>query len=136
MCWPQIFGTDVNIFSWDFGMTEGHQDQKLFLYAYRGAMTADHPTFAAINPNRKEQRLVELEAMGLDTFSGGREMNEVKAALPDCEGKSEEEILKLPEYVQGFICNGKLEGGDPCGGYKWTKYACPRHKQTSWHPGL
>ena len=35
MCFEQIFGSDVDIFSWDFGMTDGSKNpQRMLHYAY------------------------------------------------------------------------------------------------------
>jgi hypothetical protein len=32
MCFDQVFGSDVDFFSWDYGMTDGRKDSLLFHY--------------------------------------------------------------------------------------------------------
>ena len=133
MCWPQIFGTDVDIFSWDYGMTDGRPLPKFIFYAYRGGIRPSQPTFVGINPAFKDKAILQLGEMGLDTFSF--EPKGLGYAVPDSLEKSPEEVEKLPEYIRWFKCGTKIEGGDEaCGKRKFTP-GCRRSKQTSWHPG-
>ena len=79
MCFPQIYGDDVDIFSWDFGMLEARDylSGRLLHYATRGFLSNTRlvPAFVAlqgINRARK-QMLEELH----DSFRGtlGNETN-------------------------------------------------------------
>jgi len=51
MCWKEIFGEDVDFFSWDYGMTDGGDSSKLLHYAYRGLITKGRPATMIIHYN-------------------------------------------------------------------------------------
>jgi hypothetical protein len=145
MCWEQIFGNDVDFFSWDFGMTDGRDGgMRAAHYGYRGGLSPGRPAFLVLHSGGRaalprETRVKKLEDLGMAAFiEEGQGQHEMREAIPESFGISEEEIKNLPEYVRNFKCDGKLENGDPyCGKEKFTKHTCPiRAKQTSWHPGM
>uniref|UniRef100_A0A7S4AII6 Uncharacterized protein n=1 Tax=Pseudo-nitzschia australis TaxID=44445 RepID=A0A7S4AII6_9STRA len=145
MCWEQIFGQDVDFFSWDYGMTDGNDPVKLFHYSYRGGVSKNRPAAMIIHYNGRAARnrlgaFQTLEEMGMPTFHANEEsMTTMRDAFPDSSGFSTiEEINTLPEYVRNYKCGTSIEKGDPyCGSDKFTKWGCEkRMKQTSWHPGF
>jgi hypothetical protein len=144
MCFKEVFGQDVDFFSWDYGMTDGKDSSKLQHFFYRGGISAGRPALMMSHSggrNRKdrEDRLKSLENIGLPAFYGAEDSAEaMRNAIPNSEGIPLEDIDKLPEYVRNYKCGNSIEKGDPfCGKDKFTSYICPkRGKQTSWHPGL
>mmetsp|Transcript_11553 Transcript_11553/g.27627 ORF Transcript_11553/g.27627 Transcript_11553/m.27627 type:complete len:746 (+) Transcript_11553:71-2308(+) len=143
MCWEEIFGTDVDMFSWDYGMTDGNLPNKLFFYGYRGGLSTGHPAVVGIHLNGRSRRgredsLKELEKYGMASFySLEEEMGKQRDAIPDTSGMSEADIAALPEFVRSFKCGGQIEKGDPyCSKEKYTDFACQRRSaKAGWHPG-
>jgi hypothetical protein len=144
MCFKEVFGQDVDFFSWDYGMTDGKDSSKLQHFFYRGGISAGRPAIMMAKSGGRsrrdrEDRLKSLENVGLSAFYGAEDGFEaLRNAIPSSEGIPLEDIDKLPEYVRNYKCGNSLEKGDPfCSKDKWTSYICPkRGKQTSWHPGL
>mmetsp|Transcript_32189 Transcript_32189/g.36046 ORF Transcript_32189/g.36046 Transcript_32189/m.36046 type:complete len:688 (-) Transcript_32189:51-2114(-) len=144
MCFKEVFGTDVDFFSWDYGMTDGKDTSKSLHYFYRGGVSAGRPALMMLhgggrNRRDREERLRSLEDIGMPAFYGNEDSFEaMRNGFPDSSGISIEEINKLPEYVRNYKCGTSIEKGDPfCSKEKWTSYICPkRGKQTSWHPGF
>ena len=143
MCWEQVFGSDVSIFSWDYGMTDGYNDVRLLHYAVRGGRTAGRPAFVALRtagaPGRQD-RLKELQnEMGMAVFvQDDGDVAKMRAAIPDSLGLSTSEIENLPKYVRNFKCGDRIEAGEPfCDQEKYSTDICfPRAHQKKWHPGL
>ena len=98
MCWQQIFGDDVDFFSWDFGMTDGNYEQRMMHYAYRGGLSPKVPAMLAMRvggrvKGRRETALRTLEAHGMAVFLGSDESFQLRnAAVPDSAGISKEAI--------------------------------------------
>ena len=141
MCWQQIFGDDVDAFSWDYGMTDGRAYQRQMHYGYRGGLSPGVPTFFAIHAGgtNREAVCLSLEEHGLATFVWSDESGGLRnAAVPDSAGISQQEIDALPEYVRNLKCGDQIEKGEPfCDSEKYSKELCsPRAAQASWHPGL
>jgi len=144
MCWKEIFGEDVDFFSWDYGMTDGRSVSSMFHYIYRGALSATRPAVMAIHTAGRsgKSRLAAfetLEEMGLATFHAEEGyMKAMRDNFPDSAVLSTENLDALPEYVKNYRCEGQFEKGEPfCGKDKYTKWGCsPRLKQVSWHPGF
>jgi hypothetical protein len=144
MCWEQVFGSDVDIFSWDFGMTDGGTNAQRFLhYGYRGGLSPGHPVFVGLHvagrgrPG-KEEKIIELEEIGMAGFLESESLTKaMRAAIPDSAQMKEKELLALPDYVRNLKCGDQVEKGDPfCAAEKFNNYLCSsRGKQTGWHPG-
>lgn len=143
MCWKEIFGEDVDFFSWDYGMVDGNYVAKLLHYAYRGALSPNRPGLLMLHYNgragaKRLQAIRDLEAMGMTTFIADEDAQKaMKDAFPDSAGINGADIESLPDYVRNYRCGEQIEKGDPyCNRDKYTKWGCsPRWKQTSWHPG-
>lgn len=143
-CSEQIFGSDVDFLSWDYGMTDGNYPERLLHYGYRGGISPGRPALLGVkingrSYNARRQRLETLEELGMAVFYGYEEsLAAMRAAIPDTLGMNDEAIKNMPEYVRNMKCNDKIEDGEPyCKTEKFTKGICsPRNKQTSWHPGM
>jgi hypothetical protein len=144
MCFEQIFGSDVDFFSWDFGMTDGGVAEKILFYGIRGGLSPGRPAYMGIhlggnNRVERERKIEDLEKLGMAGFMfEDASLSRMKAAIPDSALLSEEELSALPEYVRNFKCNGGYETGEPfCTKEKFSHYICDkRGKQGSWHPGF
>ena len=145
MCSEQIFGSDIDFLSWDYGMTDGGMSERLLHYGYRaGVMNPNHPALLAMKIGgrfyeKRKSALSDLEDLGLAVFYGDEDdFVQQQKSFPDMLGLDSDSINSLPEYVRNVNCNGQLEKGEPnCGDQKYTKGVCsPRGKQAGWHPGL
>ena len=141
-CYEQIFGTDVDICSWDYGMTTGKAAAKSLHFAYRCGLSAGRPILVTLRNNYNFNDRITTLPQFVDDKNVAKLM---KDALPDSgisSGLTDEELLKMPEYVRNFKCSGaekeQLERGDPyCSDERYTNYYCPdRKKKAWWHPGL
>ena len=144
MCWQEIFGTDVDFVSWDYGMTDGNAIAKMLHYLYRGGISPGRPALLCFHGggrsrSPREAATKQFEDMGFAAFYGkSDDFTAMNTGIPDSAALSVAEVAQLPPYVQNYKCGTSIEKGDPdCGANKYTSYLCPkRSKQTSWHPGL
>jgi len=142
-CVDAIFGQDIDVLSWDFGMTDSRNYAAMQYYFYRAARIKSRPTCIAIHvggrgSGDRVDAMRELEDRGLTAFY----MNEttvqaVTAVIPDTLGLNESDINEMPTHVRAFKCGNQLENGDPgCGPYKYNLNVCPKRKfKAKWHPG-
>jgi len=163
MCFQQVYGDDVDVFSWDFAMLESRDylSGRLLHYASRGFLSNQReggvvPAFVALQEIDKGRKnmLIELnEAFGgsdgkdddgdgngngLAIFVRDESLwKAMKEAVPDTFGLSTEQIDALPEFVRHFKCNGGIETGWPfCKEKKYSEEICPdRLGKANWHPG-
>jgi len=143
MCWEEIFGTDVDMFSWDYYMTDAGQPHRLLHYAYRGAISKGRPAFMGIRINlaRGEQdKMVKfLTDLGISIFIQDMALlSEMEKAIPDTLDLTTKEIDAMPEYVKNFKCNDFFEKGEPfCEEEKYSRDVCEdREGKAPWHPGI
>jgi hypothetical protein len=145
MCWEQVFGKDVDFFSWDYGMTDGKNSQALMHFGYRGGISTGRPVFLGKNVGGRTRRdrekvLADLEALGMAVCYGTEESDAARnQGVPDsAAGLTQDQIDALPRMVRNFRCGEEFEHGEPfCATEKYSKGICPiRGKQAPWHPGL
>jgi hypothetical protein len=139
MCVKEIFGTDIDVLSWDTGMTDGRNFAGMQQYFLRAAMLPNRPAFVALHMGGSRQNLMkELEEIGLTSLvlDPGEESEKINA-IPDTTGLTDEEVAEMPIFVRNFKCGKQIEKGDPgCGSEKWNATMCNSRKfRTSWHPG-
>lgn len=145
MCSKEIFGEDIDVLVWDFGMTDGGSIEKLFLYMYRGvACNKNRPIGLAYHAGGRYERhrhsMMEMleQNFSLPVFQSSEEvMVEVLANVPDTFGMSPEQIDSMPKFVRNFKCSNSIETGEPfCSTSKFNLTLCENRKaRTSWHPG-
>jgi hypothetical protein len=141
MCIKEIFGTDIDVLSWDTGMTDGKNYAGMQQYFLRAAMLPRRPVMMALHMGGHRGRrdaMRELEKVGLAALNlDEKQESRMNADIPDTMGLSEEEIEEMPRNVRKFRCGKNIESGDPgCGKSKWSKGICKsRQFRTSWHPG-
>jgi hypothetical protein len=143
MCWNEIFGDDVDFFSWDYGMMDVGQPLRFMHYAYRGALSAGRPAFMGIRVNLDrgdQERIIKvLEDNGVPIFLQDNHLWTVmREGIPDSFGLSTDEINAMPEYVRNYKCNDVIEKGEPfCEIEKYSRDICEdRQGKAPWHPGM
>jgi hypothetical protein len=150
-CTPEIYGTEVDVFMWDFSMTDGrrgahklewfmtrsaalsmlrrpHRQQDQILLAYH--MNDDPPRIATVE---------HLQTRGLSVlYSRDRLVEEhVVSAIPQTLGLTLREIDAMPIFIQKYRCGNQWEESDPLCTH-WDKFnpVCPnRLYRVNWHPG-
>ena len=143
LCNEAIFGTDADVISWDFGMTDGRAFEKTLLYASRSGVHRNRPMHVSmiVDGRGYQNRIKQIEiaeAQGLPAMLLDRTtFQQVKEALPDMFGLTEAEMAAMPPFVRDFRCGNDVEKGDPnCGVNKYNGNICRNRKyMASWHPG-
>jgi hypothetical protein len=143
LCFEQVFGLDVDMFSWDYGMLEAGSTLRLLHYGYRGGLSRGRPAMVGINVGdsdrgTREGLLALLEDAGMPVFYQNNDAWEaMKDAIPETQGLSADQLKGLPEYVRNFKCGGALETGDPfCSDEKYSTICPDRMGKANWHPGM
>lgn len=152
LCSNAYFGKDVDLQSWDYGMTDGKNADKQFIYAWRIAGLSQlkpskhdsdldipsRPAFMVLNYNSysafsfASMEMKNLTAVAL--FDGARQA--VSTVVPDTEQITDEIIRGLPPFLQYFRCGGALENQGQCKEKKYNFTDCEtRSHRASWHPG-
>lgn len=144
LCGEAIFGTDVDVISYDHCMTDGRNWDRKGMYANRGAgLNPGRPVIVDMFIDKFVERRVEelqkIEERGLAGLYMNTEMfQEMKDGIPDTFGLNSEQINALPPFVRHFKCQDTLEKGDPtCTDMKFDdSEVCPdRRFMSAWHPG-
>jgi hypothetical protein len=146
LCQPQIFGNDVDVLSWDYGMTDGRTPSLLELYCGRAALQPTRPACVGIELHggggtERIDVLGHLEASGMTVvYLDEAVKSAALRAVPDCDRIPLQQVSELPRYIRHFKCDGVIEKGHPyCEVNKWTNLTgyCPTKPKfrTGWHPG-
>lgn len=141
-----IYGTDADVVSWDFALTDGTAYWKSFLFAARLGLHVNRPAFVALTTTRSRDKhftrtvdnLKLAEQRGVPTLVLRPEvLTEIYTGIPDVYGLSESEIDKMyGPYARYYKCNGVIEKGSPCIDRKYNNDICPnRPHQEHFHPG-
>lgn len=136
-CMESIFGRDVDIISWDYGMLDGRSPELYNLWSQRANLLPSRPILFSFGQRYADEIHRDLELVGGTGFE--RNFGDVRKIFPDSD-RSETDVDTLPRGVKNYLCNnGHVEAGEPCGTNpvkfntsgvcKFVGY------QTSWHPG-
>lgn len=140
-CAEEIFGTDADLITWDFAMTDGRWYWRMEFFAHRINRLPNHPAMlvlnAGIDPER-ESLVRYVTGQGLtamrqdDRYLMGRQI-----AFPDSRYRTEEELKQMPDHVRNYRCSFLVESGSPCADHKFTHNGtCDgRSGRTNWHHG-
>jgi len=142
-CTKEVFGIDVDLVSWDYGMCDGRDYNRMEMFARRVALIPTMPAVVALNPSKDGGRKGVMEHMtnlGMTALvMNDKTVTDRFAILPNCAEIDQDAIDILPKYVKYFQCGGGVENGEVCGAHKWTDTGdsvCETRKfRTSWHPG-
>jgi len=134
LCMEAIYGTDIDIISWDFGMIDGRAIELYNLWSQRAGAHPTRPILFSFGQRYSDSVHEFYERSG----GAGFEQNyaNVKNIFPNSDD-DDVDTSKLPPAVRNYICGGHTEVGEPCGDFKWdTNHTCPAiRSQTSWHNG-
>jgi hypothetical protein len=137
-CMESIFGRDVDILSWDYGMTDGRSVDLYNLWVQRANTLNSRPILFSYGQRYSDGIHGDLEQ---NAGGAGFEMNfgNVRSQFPNSDDP-EVDVETLPRGVKNYICNnGHVEAGEPCGSAKEkfnTQDVCKKvGYQTSWHSG-
>lgn len=140
-CLKEIFGTDVDIITWDYAMTDGRWYWRMEFFGHRVMMLPNHPTMLVLQAGTELVRKDMVDHLTRQGMAALRQ-DEVtviqrKLKAPDCRGKTEEEVLEYPEHLQYFRCGYGIETGLGCLDHKFTQNTTcdDRPERTNWHPG-
>jgi hypothetical protein len=143
-CSEAVFGTDADVISWDFGMTDGRYWDRKGMYANRIGLNPNRPVIVDMNLDSKSlaRQTVELrrvEEWGLTAlYMDPGVYSAMKDGIPDTFGLTMEQINAMPRMVRHFKCQDAIEMGDPtCSANKFdNNEICPVRKgMVKWHPG-
>jgi len=136
LCMESIYGSDIDVLSWDFGMTDGRDLWKLTLWGHRAAV---HPTRPILvlrgDGHGRYETLQRMETIGMGVLSMNYpNINDVlKEELPDSNLDAVQ--VNVTAALRNFACGGSFESDGICKAEKF-KTGCETAKyQTSWHPG-
>lgn len=141
LCIESIFGSDTDLYSWDYGMTDGKKYFSMAYFAYIGtALLPNFPISLVMHENgfyQRRQSFKDVEDLGAPVLVWSVDAaNERKAAFPDSAELPVAEVQNLPPYLRYLVCSGQLEMGDGCVEERYSKYVCEtRGKKANWHPG-
>lgn len=145
LCEDSIFGLDIDVLSWDFGMTDNTHVGNMEMYFRQAGLHPNRPACVGleIHGGSYDSRLKilrNLEDSGLTAlYMPPQIMTAVVERIPDSMGLNSSDLLSMPPFLRSFKCEGVLEKGSPgCSAGKWTdvKSVCEAVKfRTGWHPG-
>lgn len=145
-CQSEVYGQDIDLLVWHFGLTDMLETERMALFLYRmglldyATQNDNRPVMMALQIGTARRDVVEsIARMGLCILQNEDKdiLKLLKDGVPDTFGMTEEQINAMPPYIRNFKCDKRIEEGDPyCSSDKYTLNLCPeRLYQTSWHPG-
>ncbi|CAJ1960348.1 unnamed protein product [Cylindrotheca closterium] len=141
LCVEQIYGRDVDLLSWDFGMTDVYSPVRLLLYAIRGNLLPHHPAIFALHAEGEHRvdLLKQFEEMSASAFYLPEDTRKQQfEGIPEVNMDNFKEMQDLPPMINSFKCTEGIEKGDlGCDDAKYSKGLCDsRAGKASWHPGF
>lgn len=136
LCMEAVYGNDIDVLSWDFGMTDGRDSWKLSCWGSRASALPSRPVLALIDGSASRfAQLRPFESQGgMATFQ--MDFSRLSKVVTDALSDSEEELTPAVKYL---VCGKKIESTELCDKFKFnTTEACGTARikgQTSWHPG-
>lgn len=143
LCMSSLYGPDIDVLSWDFGMTDGSRDGNLYnTWAQRAGAHPTQPIIISFGSTAAIGIHKEVEKNGMAAFDAvfvsERSEENASKKLPNSDS-DDININDLPRGVKFYRCGDSVEKNDPCGDrdIKFdTKKSCERvNGQVSWHNG-
>lgn len=142
VCVREIYGSDADIVTWDFSLTDGRWHWRLEFFGHRVMILPKHPTMlvlrAGLDVERQKtvEHLVEegMAALRLDESY----MTKQKAKFPDSHYRTTEQLAQLTDHTRYFRCGKTIETGPGgCLEHKFTHNGTcdDRSGMTNWHHG-
>ncbi len=143
LCMTSIYGPEIDILSWDFGMTDGSRDGHLFnIWAQRAGAHPTRPIIISYGSVAARPIHANVENAGMGAFDAVSELykhpNNPRYKLPDSLS-DDVNVDDLPRALKLFRCGDQFEAGEPCGDnkvkYDTQDYCNVIKGQVSWHNG-
>ena len=142
-CVDELFGKDIDLLSWDFGLTDGRATEWMEMYFLRAGMNPNRPVTVAMadNDRKRATALKNMELHGLAAFNLNQKiLPDMLKWVPDtADGLDQSQIDALPKYVRYLRCGTLTEKGEPGCGHDKYSHDVPefdkRQYFASWHPG-
>ena len=140
-CANEIFGTDVDMITWDFAMTDGRWYWRMEFFAHRVAIMQNHPVLLVLQPGTEDKRRAivdHLTEQGMGVLRQDEKyVIDRQLQFPDSRFRSEDELAAMPENVRWFRCGYGIEFGPGCLDHKFTQNGTcdERSSRTNWHHG-
>ena len=140
-CLEMIYGSDVDLITWDFSMTDGRFFWRMEFFAHRVMMLKNHPPLLVLNAGTEPVRKQMVEHLTEQGMAALRQDDHYviskQLEFPDSKGASDEELELMPEYVRYFRCAYGIENGGDCIHHKFTQNGTcdDRPYRTNWHKG-
>ena len=110
LCMEAVYGTDIDVLVWDFGLVDSGHDYRALLWGQRAMIHPNKPVLFFIDSPLSERHntILKFEKEGMasilyDTMA----VDVLRARLP-----LQTDIA--PPAIQYLICNGAVEGSLPC----------------------
>jgi len=130
-CQDEVYGLDMDVLLWDFGMTDG---RNLWYYHLWVDQAGLHPTFPILFAHDERRQGIHegCEKRGQGAFSIlGRGLP--RSLFPNSE--TFPNVSSLPRAVKNFMCSGQAEQSGICKEEKFDTKECDCRGKVSWHPG-
>jgi hypothetical protein len=137
LCMSELFGPDLDILSWDYGMTDGSRSSDLYnIWSQRAGVHPTKPTLVSFHSASATHIHPKIEDAGMSAFEAVFVSDKVAPKLPDSDDP-DVDVESLPRGVKYYMCKGRRETNEPCSLNKWaTEDVCPKMKyQVNWHDG-
>lgn len=139
-CVREIYGSDVDMVTWDFATTDGRWHWRMEMFGHRVMLLPKYPTMLVLGPGLDTERQSTVEHLVSEGMAALRldeaYMNAIKNRIPDSHYHAN--VESLPESVRFLRCGPTLETGlGGCIEHKFTHNGtCDnRGGQTNWHHG-
>jgi len=160
MCMESVYGTDVDILAWDFGLQEqGVGVEQLSLWASRAGVHPTHPILMLIdtptpkyvttnnnnnnnnNNNDRWSQLLRFEEAGMGTILMDQSKNHLyvdripESMVVGSDGGGSDGQQHVPTLLRNFKCYGNLEGAKECDD-PMRHYICEEHQNDANHDNM
>ena len=132
LCMDAVFGLDMDMLSWDFGMTDGNRNWLWELWIQRAGIHRSRPILIEpTNPRHAGiNKRMEQHAMSIFTI----DKNRFWTFIPDSQDNPA--LDSLPPNIRYYRCQREIENEALCQPYKYDTPQCPNAKfKASWHWG-
>lgn len=132
LCMDAVFGLDMDMLVWDFGMTDGNRNWLWELWIQRAGVHRTRPILIEPANRRHEEinRRMENDGMGIFTF----DKNKFWKFIPDSQNNPN--LNSLPPNIKYYRCQKEIENEELCMKHKYDTPQCPNAKfRASWHWG-
>ena len=142
LCMSSLYGVDLDILSWDFGMTDGRASDLYNIWSQKAGTHPTQPTLVSYGSRPAIDIHPKLENAGMSVFEAFFVEDKRPESLYQIFPDSDDEDVKvddLPKGVKFYRCGGHTEDGEICGDKQIkfdTKKVCKTiGYQVKWHNG-